>query len=530
VDTAIAALYKTPVLVKPVFEAWRTYVETSPYLLGTEKIVTVDKKGDDSVSRAKQHGDLRVVLKDLEGLASLRRRARIAIPVVLFVTTVLFPVVSLALKTSLFHAPIKMDMFFAPVFSLTIGLVVALLINRKKDGFLRTEHAKNLADLIGVLKGMISLKEKEAKQRVADLDKPKKDTARIASEPRSPISPAKPRAESRTALLGASHSMSATSLWERPSQTISQTRVAVSVVNGEDRPLDLPHLLTDLKFLIAVKYLRFGILPQVVADALSKGYANAGDRVQRLMVRMGFTLPSAMASTPETAILDQYFAPRERLEIKTSPNDVKSAGTFYLGGNLMNRVVRENPDGLLFYILKYYRAQAAASGVKVLLETSAKPGFLKDVLCPALLKRGAVAPKDFAERDAIVEALKQGEILRVNELAAGQSELSMVKGRIARLDGKIATLFDDENILAMLEGGNNFAVTANVGTRDMSILGKLMTKLFALAELSGDPLVRAVQDLVPGYGKNGSGFTINALSLATLAQEFVRDSLIGKSA
>lgn len=322
----------------------------------------------------------------------------------------------------------------------------------------------------------------------------------------------------------------------RISPTLPTTSVAVNAVpaNTQDG-FGVKDLEPDLRritmpsFLAFVRHLRFGIFPETVRQAVMEQFRHGTEVLGMLMAKVGISKASAATRAPETALLDKYFTAGQRTELVMSPEDLESNGTFYVSGSFMNRFIREDA-GTLFDVLKIYRDKARAAGVKTLLKTSGDAGMFEEMI-KALYRKNAVAPKDFRERDEIVAALKSGEILGIHVLAAGQTEVGVVKTLTASLDGKIATLFDDEAVLELLEGGNNFAVTANVGRGDLKLIGRLIVELSSVAELSGDTLLKVLEDIVPNYGKKGtSGFTIGALTIASIAERFVERALIARSA
>jgi hypothetical protein len=322
----------------------------------------------------------------------------------------------------------------------------------------------------------------------------------------------------------------------RISRPLPTTSVAVNAVpaNTQDG-FGVKDLEPDLRritmpsFLAFVRHLRFGIFPETVRQAVMERFRHGTEVLGMLMAKVGISKASAATRAPETALLDKYFTAGQRTELVMSPEDLESNGTFYVSGSFMNRFIREDA-GTLFDILKIYRDKARAAGVKTLLKTSGDAGMFEEMI-KALYRKNAVAPKDFRERDEIVAALKSGEILGIHVLAAGQTEVGVVKTLTASLDGKIATLFDDEAVLELLEGGNNFAVTANVGRGDLKLIGRLIVELSSVAELSGDTLLKVLEDIVPNYGKKGtSGFTIGALTIASIAERFVERALIARSA
>ncbi|MFA7254996.1 MAG: UTP--glucose-1-phosphate uridylyltransferase [Candidatus Omnitrophota bacterium] len=79
---------------------------------------------------------------------------------------------------------------------------------------------------------------------------------------------------------------------------ISQATVMNSM-NREERPFDL-RSVTQLSFLNYLK-LRFGILPQAMAEALSKSFTNVRGIVNRLMTHAGIAAPAVASKTAESA-------------------------------------------------------------------------------------------------------------------------------------------------------------------------------------------------------------------------------------
>lgn len=160
-----------------------------------------------------------------------------------------------------------------------------------------------------------------------------------------------------------------------------------------------------------------------------------------------------------------------------------------------------------------------------MLETSGDIS-LRDQIRKALENRNA-GVSNVAERQAVLADLDK--FLKVNPVTEGQSEAVVLNGRIAQMNGRMATIHLDDALLPLLEGGVNVAIGERMGDEDLLLAVGFAVQLTLFAGASAEALLKQMQDHGMAMQKKGAyGLVIS--HVAELATELVKMSLIARSA
>jgi len=217
---------------------------------------------------------------------------------------------------------------------------------------------------------------------------------------------------------------------------------------------------------------------------------------------------------------------------RASVQNVKAAGgALALESSLFRRFLNENPRAL-FYLLKPFASNTDGPA----LVTIGSPDLIGTII-EALRKKGVVDPSEVEALAMVIKALEAGTLRKVELLKPGETEASIFNKLTASNQGGIATLHLDGAMLPDLKDGVHFAFEEKIGSEDLMVATVLGIALKSMADLirnipdvkvRGELLSKFVAENLPGVRGNGTNFIIS--QIAQLAQAFVQQALIAKSA
>ena len=147
---------------------------------------------------------------------------------------------------------------------------------------------------------------------------------------------------------------------------------------------------------------------------------------------------------------------------------------------------------------------------------------------------------EIAERSALLQALRQGKVLDVIEVAGGTSEAQIISELAVTTQGGIASLHLSADMLPGSLQGVHFAFSAkNIGARDLMVASVLAIVLKSAADLIHnvpDAKIRAgllgkfVAENLPGVNAQAQGNAFVITQITMLAQEFAARAYIATKA
>lgn len=206
-----------------------------------------------------------------------------------------------------------------------------------------------------------------------------------------------------------------------------------------------------------------------------------------------------------------------------------SGGTLALEARLLQRYLEDiKSKQALFALFKPFSAHAN----RVALVTIGSP-YLISTLIAALSEKDVADPGEFETLQAVIQALKNGQILRVEPLQKHETEVEAFNRLAAIRQGGTLSLHLDSSMLAGLRGDSHFAFGQAIASEDLIVASVLAVTLKILSaivsnipdkQLCREFLKKFVAENLPGVQGGGYEFTISHLSL--LAEAFNNQALI----
>jgi adenylate kinase len=308
----------------------------------------------------------------------------------------------------------------------------------------------------------------------------------------------------------------------------------------------LEELMTPESLKLIEEYY-FNIIPARMMERLLEvnGKSALVTALQRLL---GVPLSYAAGDAPYTTVLSSLTPGKETLYvpgilvmggITATETSVQKAtnirGALAIGQDLLNEFLSQNPRAL-YYLLKTFMTE---TGVPSLV-TVGSPDLLSAIK-QELTKKDVVPAAEFESLGKVLDALKNNRLLKVEPMksALGEKTEAAVLNRLGLSNqGGLATLHLGTAQMAGLTEGVHFAFGENIGSEDLMVASVLAMVLKSVADLirnvPDDKLCAALLEAfvarnLPGVQKSGANAFVIA-HLAQLAQEFVKQSLIAKSA
>ncbi|OQA57676.1 MAG: putative lyase [Candidatus Omnitrophica bacterium ADurb.Bin277] len=321
---------------------------------------------------------------------------------------------------------------------------------------------------------------------------------------------------------------------EKTSASRSEARAAVTASPDQ---MNLRRLVSA-EVLVLIREYYFGIAPIRVQDGLEHSLKNGTEALIRLLKASGVSVPGTVhAAMTETEVLSAIFSAKDLPEIPSATvqsitssrvhdrADVEAGGVVYAGSSLFSRLLKDNPRALYLLLRSFHNVWKHTPRGTPVLETSGDAS-LRDRIRIAIENRKA-GIANVAERNAVLADLDK--FLKVNPISDGQSEAVVLNGRIAQMNGRMATIHLDDALLPSLEGGVNVAIGERMGDEDLLIAAGFAVQLTLFADASAEALLKQMQDHGMAMQRKGTyGLVIS--HVAELATELVKMSLIARSA